>query len=502
MKVFRTSQIRALDAYTIEHEPISSFGLMKRASTVLFNELLQFLERDARVCIVAGPGNNGGDALVVARLLRMVGFRLEVFLVSGSGACSSDCREAMREYELSGGEVRLVGDASLDTFSVKGFDYVVDGLFGSGLNRPLEGLYAEVVRRVNASGARVVSIDIPSGLFGEDNRQNTPGTVIRAERTFTFQFPKLAFMLYENAPFVGEAKVLDIQLHPEGMREMPSDYHLFGKGDAVGMLHKRGEFSHKGTFGHALLVAGSYGMAGAALLGAKAALRSGCGLLTVHLPSRCCDALQVSVPEAVVSLDSDGVSFSELPDLSRYDAVGVGPGLGKKDQTRAALSHLLGRVAVPLVVDADALNIIAEEGWLSRLPENTIITPHPKEFDRLMGASHSGYERLEKQLALSRERGVIVVLKGANTSVSLPDGRCFFNTTGNPGMATAGSGDVLTGIVLSLLAQKYTAEEAALLGVFVHGLSGDLASESFGQEGLMAGDLADFVGRAIMSLRG
>ncbi|MBO4806294.1 MAG: NAD(P)H-hydrate dehydratase [Paludibacteraceae bacterium] len=501
MKIFRTNQIKELDAYTIAHEPIASFDLMKRASSVLFNELLHALDRDAFVRVVAGPGNNGGDALVVARMLAMVGFRLETYLFSTNGRYSADCLAAKAELEAHGETVHLVDESSLADFSVNASDCVLDGLFGSGLNRPLEGFYADVVRLINESGATVFSIDVPSGLFGEDNRTNRAESIVRATVTYTFQFPKIAFLLYENASYVGDVHVLDIQLHPKGMEEIPSSYFLFGKEEATQFLHRRTKFSHKGTYGHALLVAGSYGMVGAALLGAKAALRTGCGLLTVHVPSRCCDVLQISVPEAIASLDADETAFGELPDLSRFNAVGVGPGLGRKAQTHKALSDLIENVRVPLVMDADALNIVAEEGWLSRLPKNTIITPHPKEFDRLAGDSVSGYDRLEKQIRLSQEYGLIIVLKGANTSVSLPDGRCFFNTSGNPGMATAGSGDTLTGIILSLLAQNYTAEQAALLGVYLHGLAGDLAAEEISQESLLAGDIANYIGKAYRFLQ-
>ncbi len=502
MKIFRTNQIKELDAYTIAHEPIASFDLMKRASSVLFNELLHALDRDAFVRVVAGPGNNGGDALVVARMLAMVGFRLETYLFSTNGRYSADCLAAKAELEAHGETVHLVDESSLADFSVNASDCVLDGLFGSGLNRPLEGFYADVVRLINESGATVFSIDVPSGLFGEDNRTNRAESIVRATVTYTFQFPKIAFLLYENASYVGDVHVLDIQLHPKGMEEILSSYFLFGKEEAMQILHRRTKFSHKGTYGHALLVAGSYGMVGAALLGAKAALRTGCGLLTVHVPSRCCDVLQISVPEAIASLDADESAFGELPDLSRFNAVGVGPGLGRKAQTHKALSDLIENVRVPLVMDADALNIVAEEGWLSRLPKNTIITPHPKEFDRLAGDSVSGYDRLEKQIRLSQEYGLIIVLKGANTSVSLPDGRCFFNTSGNPGMATAGSGDTLTGIILSLLAQNYTAEQAALLGVYLHGLAGDLAAEEISQESLLAGDIANYIGKAYRFLQG
>ena len=501
MKIFKTSQIKELDAYTIKHEPISSFALMERASRAFCDAVLPLMERGRRVCVVAGSGNNGGDALVVAGYLSMMGIPLSVFLVSAKNKFSGDCLQARRNLEKRSVQVTLVGESNPDVFNVAGADYVIDGLFGSGLNRSLAGFYKDVVRRMNGSGATIFSIDIPSGLFGEDNRQNDLEAVVRADYTFTFQFPKLAFLLPENAKFVGCVRWLDIRLHPQGISSLPTDYEWLDGALVRPFLRMRPKFSHKGTFGHALLIAGSYGMVGAAVLASRACLRTGCGLLSVHVPGRCCDVLQTSVPEAMLELDADGSCFSETSDLSRYNAVGVGPALGKKEESRMALGALLDSVYVPLVVDADALNIIADAGWLCRLPENTIITPHPKEFDRLAGVSTSGYDRLEKQMILSVKHKIVIVLKGANTSISMPDGRCFFNSTGNPGMATAGSGDTLTGMILSLLAQKYEPEAAALLGVYLHGLAGDLAAADGSQESLMASDISLYIGKAYEKLR-
>ncbi|HOI26773.1 MAG TPA: NAD(P)H-hydrate dehydratase [Paludibacteraceae bacterium] len=502
MKIFKTSQIKELDAYTIAHEPITSFCLMQRASSELCDALLYMLKRDCRVCIIAGSGNNGGDALVIANYLSLVGcYNLSVYLVSSSKKFSDDCKQARAELEKRPVKIIEIDDSNLNTLVIGENDYVLDGLFGSGLNRKLEGFYKEVVKRINASGATVISIDIPSGLFGEDNRQNDAEAIVCADYTFSFQFPKVAFFLPENEKYLGQVRWLDIRLHPQGMKEIPSDYYYLDKSLLKPMLHHRTKFSHKGTYGHALLIAGSYGMVGAAVLASKSCLRTGCGLLSVHLPSRCCDVLQIAVPEAMLNLDANDNCFSGIDDLARFNAIGIGPALGKKDETKAALVSLLKRASVPLVLDADALNIIAEEDCLALLPENTIITPHPKEFDRLAGASFSGYDRLEKQMDLSSKYKIIIVLKGAHTSISLPDGRCFFNSTGNPGMATAGSGDTLTGIILSLLAQKYEPEKAALLGVYLHGLAGDLAAEASSEESLIASDISAYLGMAFAKLR-
>lgn len=486
---------------TAQYEPIVSYRLMERASRAFFDELIRRVEDTTTFCVVAGSGNNGGDALVIARLLLMIGRSVVVYLVNPKNKMSEDCAAAYRDLtsRFPDSVITVDGDAS---FLIQE-DCVIDGLFGSGLNRPLSGLYKSVVERINDARKFVVSVDMPSGLFGEDNDSNDSRAIVRASLTLTFQFPKLSFLLPENEAFVGEVKVLDIQLHPQAIAEVPSCYRLTETADVKPLLRVRPRFSHKGTYGHALLVAGSLGMTGAALLAARSALRSGCGLLSVRVPSKCREILQIGVPEAIVSVDDDADCFSSLPDMSKYNAVGVGPGLGTAENTKVAMKALLEQIGEkPLVVDADALNLLGENpSWWNLIPENTILTPHPKEFERILGRKTVGFERWMAQKELSVKHRVVIVLKGAYTSVSLPDGTLHFNTTGNSGMATAGSGDTLTGILLSLLAQGYDAADAARLGVWLHGKAGDLALAEQSEESLLAGDITCNLGKAFSSLK-
>jgi NAD(P)H-hydrate epimerase len=501
MKFFKTDQIKAIDAFTVSHEPIDSFALMERASTAFFNEMLPFLEKELPVTVFAGPGNNGGDALVVSRFLLMAGLTVQVYLVNPGKSLSADCNRALEKLK-KGYPFSVTEVTDLRQVVIPEKSYIVDGLFGSGLTRPLEGLFAEIVKHINNSRQVVFSIDIPSGLFGEDNRHNNPEAIVKAHYTFSFQFPKLSFLLPENEKQVGDWRILDIGLHPQAIEEQPSSFYYLEEKEIESRLHFRSKFSHKGTYGHAFLIAGSYSKMGAAVLAAKAALKAGCGLLTVHVPAKGVDIMQISQPEAMVDPDADDKVFSSAELSAHFDAVGVGPGLGLHEKSQKGLLALLETVNRPLVLDADALNMLALSLDMKRkLPENTILTPHPKEFDRLTSPSSSGYERLQKQLDFSQQNKVIVILKGANTCISFPDGRCIFNSTGNPGMATAGSGDTLTGIILSLLAQRYPAEEAAVIGVYIHGMAGDLAARKFSQESLLAGDIADSLGDVFSYLK-
>jgi len=378
---------------------------------------------------------------------------------------------------------------------------VIDGIFGSGLNKPLDGLAKSIVGQINRSGATVISIDMPSGLFGEDNSHNDLSGVIRANYTLTFQMPKLSFLFAENNPFVGDLLVLPIGLHPEAIDQTESKYFYLDQAFISGKIKKRSKYSHKGTYGHALLIAGSYGKMGASVLASRTCLRSGVGLLTSHVPRLGYEIIQNSVPEAMTSIDKDDQVFSEAPELQSYSAIGIGPGLDRKPKTQLAFRKLLRTKPAKLVIDADALNIMSEnKDWYELLPENTILTPHPKEFERLAGPSANSWERLQIQIRFSEKYKVILVVKGADTCITLPDGRVFFNPTGNPGMATGGSGDVLTGLILGLLAQAYTPEEAALIGVYLHGLAGDLAATENGQQALIAGDITNQIGKAFLRL--
>lgn len=499
MKLFTCQQIAGIDQLTMKLKPIASIDLMERASFKVADWLVQHIKHSQPVFLFAGPGNNGGDALAVARMLAWSKLNCTVFLSDFGRQLKGDPDINRARLEEQNQVILKKINSEDDIPEIPAETTVIDGLFGSGLNKPLDGLAAKIVQAINQSGATVVSIDVPSGLFGEDNSLNNFSAIVKANYTLTFQFPKLSFLFPENEQYVGQWKVLPIGLHPEAIQATESNMFFLNQDFVSEKIRKRGKFSHKGTFGHALLIAGSYGKMGAAVLASRACLRSGVGLLTCRVPQRGYEIMQNSVPEAMISIDPSESVFSELPDLSPYSAIGAGPGLDKKQETKQALRKLLEAHPQKLVLDADALNILSENrDWCSLLPENTILTPHPKEFERLAGSSSNSFERLQKQSQFSKENKVIVVLKGAHTSISCPDGKVFFNSTGNPGMATAGSGDVLTGIILGLLAQNYSAEDAAILGVYLHGSAGDFAAAENGEYSLIAGDIIDNLKKAFL----
>lgn len=502
MKFFRCQQIREIDNQTIRNEPVTSIDLMERAAGQLLKWYVRSFDRSKKVIIFVGPGNNGGDGLAFARLLSENRFHPEVYFVKLPGSTSEDWATNRQRLENET-PVRLRILGSIDEFPVIGSDdIVIDAIFGSGLNKPAEGLAAQVIRQLNQFDAVIISVDMPSGLFGEDNSNNNPDNIIRADITLAFQFPRLSFLFQENARYTGEWIVLPIGLDINAIAMTPSPFFLLDN-DSVALLVKpRTRFDHKGIFGHGLLIAGSYGKAGAALLGAKAALRSGIGLVTCHLPASCTQVIQTAIPEAMVKADSDLKIITEPQNIDPYDAIGIGPGIGTDPMTQKVLHNYLLCRNIPIVIDADAINILGlNDKWLSALPKNSVLTPHIKEFERIAGSSENGYKRLEKQTEFSRIHNCVVVLKGAYTSVTTPDGRVFFNTTGNPGMATAGSGDVLTGMILSLLAQGYSPENASVLGVFLHGMAGDIAALKSSWESLIASDIIADIGNAFNRLK-
>ncbi|MDH6313776.1 hydroxyethylthiazole kinase-like uncharacterized protein yjeF [Parabacteroides sp. PFB2-10] len=502
IKIFTTQQVKELDQYTIEQEPIASIDLVERASTAFVNEFRRSFSRQSRVIVFAGQGNNGADALAVARLLSNESYQVEVYLFNPNKHLSAECDYNRHEViHNSDAEFNEITGEFVPPLLTRR-DIVIDGLFGSGLNRPLTGGFAAVVKYINQSEATVVSIDIPSGLFGEDNRTNNPETIIRANHTFTFGFPKLAFFLPENGTYTGSWKVLDIGLHPTAIEQMQTPYQMVTEEEISKLLKPRDRFAHKGTFGHALLIAGSRGKMGAALLAARACLRGGAGLLTVHVPQRGEQIFQTALPEAMLSFDTHQERFTNVPDLNNYAAIGIGPGIGHSIETAAAFERTMDRAGKPMVIDADALNLLsANHDLFHKIPANSILTPHPKEFDRLTGENLGGYERLHKASAFARNRQIYIVLKGAYTAICTPEGEIFFNPSGNPGMATAGSGDVLTGILLSLLSQGYTPKEASLLGVYLHGVAGDLAATLLSEESMIAGDITEMLGKAFKQLK-
>lgn len=490
MKIFPTASIKQLDAYTIENEPIASIDLMERAARALASAIAGRWSKETSFTVFAGPGNNGGDALAVARLLAEKGYRVETFLFNTKGGLSPDCATNMeRLAALSDANFHVITSQFVFP-KLTAEDVIIDGLFGSGLNKPLTGGFAAVVKFINASPAQVVAIDIPSGLMGEDNSYNAPSGIVHADLTLSLQLPKLSFLFSENEPYVGEWRLLDIGLSRDAIAQMPTDYSMTEPADVAMLLKPRDKFAHKGHFGRALLIAGSQGMGGASVLAARACLRSGVGLLTVHVPFCNNTLLQTAVPEAMTEIDLSDICFATATDTNDYQAVAIGPGLGRLPDTVNALAEQIETSETPMVLDADALNILGENrALLSRLPKGSILTPHPVELERLVGKCRNSFERLERARELARNADVHIVLKGAYTIVIAPDGTCRFNTTGNPGMATGGSGDVLTGILLALLAQGYAPGDAAALGVCVHGRAGDLAAEELGQIGMTAGDI-------------
>jgi len=501
MKILSVENIRKADAYTIKNEPISSIDLMERAGTNCALWIKKKLKKKQKVFVFVGPGNNGGDGLVIARQLFEQGYDISVCLIHFTEKFSDDFNINLNRLK------KLKNINIIDVHSVKDLpnieanSIVVDALFGSGLSREIEGLAAEAIHHINSSNAVVVAIDIPSGLYADRIIESKKDPVVFADYTLSLQFPKLSFMFAETELIVGQLEIIPIGLH-EGFIEMvEASAYLLEPNDIAQLIQFRSKFSHKGSFGHALLIAGSYGKMGAAVLAAHASLRSGLGLLTTHIPKKGIDILQTAVPENMVSIDEQEEYFSKPPKLNPYNAVGIGPGLGKDIQTQKAFKLLIQEVNAPMVIDADALNILSEnKTWLSFLPEESILTPHPKEFERLAGKSSNSFERLKKQKEFAFKYKVYVVLKGANTSIATPNGQVFFNSTGNPGMATAGSGDVLTGIILGLLAQNYSPLHSALLGVYIHGLAGDIAAHKKGFEALIASDIIKYLGKAFKKL--
>ncbi|MBQ7419458.1 MAG: NAD(P)H-hydrate dehydratase [Prevotella sp.] len=503
MKIFTSAQIKELDRYTIEHEPIPSIDLMERAAKALTRAITDMWSNSVPVIVFAGPGNNGGDALAIARLLSEQGYQVSVYLFNISGHLTEECavnKKRLTESKRIKSFVEVTQEFDPPVLE-KGM-LVVDGLFGSGLNKPLAGGFASLVKYINASHAEIVSIDVPSGLMTEDNTYNIRANIIHADVTLTLQHLKLAFLFPENQQFIGQLKVLDIRLSQEGIEKLEANYTVLEEAQVRNMLLKRDPFAHKGQMGHALLIAGSYGMAGAAILATRACLRAGVGKVTVHTPKKNREILQMAVPEAVLQFDPEETIFSEAVETEDFNAVGIGPGLGQSETTAVPLIAQLRRTTCPLVADADALNILANHrAWLQQLPKNIILTPHAKEFDRMEGHSADSYERLTKARHLAERLQGFVILKGRYTAICLPDGHVVFNPTGNAGMATAGSGDVLTGIITALLARGYKTPDACILGVYLHGLAGDLAARELGEESLIAEDIVRFLPRAFKRLK-
>jgi NAD(P)H-hydrate epimerase len=500
MKVFTSAQIRDWDAYTIAHEPVESLALMERAAAALRDWLVENADAASPLDVFCGMGNNGGDGLALTRLLLEAGREARAWIVAAGKRFTTDAEVNHRRLETRfPGAVSVIGDLG-DMPPLEAGYWVIDAVFGTGLSRPVTGLAAAVIERINQAGVPVISVDMPSGMRADDSSRGGP--VVRATHTLSFQCMKKAFLMAENARATGRVHLLDIGLDPAFEQATITPDYLTGAADVRRIYRPREAFSHKGTYGHALVIAGSYGKMGAAVLSTRACLRAGAGLVTALVPSSGYGIMQTAVPEAMCETSAgDRHLTGTAVSPGGYRAVGVGPGLGTHPETAAAVAGLLSMAQAPMVLDADALNIVSQDKRLiGEIPPGSILTPHPKEFERLFGEAADEFRRMELQRSLSVRHDLYIVLKGHRSCISTPDGRCYFNPTGNAGMATGGSGDVLTGILTALLAQGYDPGDAAVLGVYLHGLAGDAAAAVLGQEALIASDLAEYLGQAFKML--
>lgn len=493
-RIIDAAQTRAADAFTIKHEPIPSIQLMERASKAFVERFVQLVGVNVTVHVVCGVGNNGGDGFAITRLLSEKGYLVTASLIKLAEKLSPDCETNFEQLT----QLPEVVHAS-EEFKVKG-DVVIDAVFGSGLNRPVKGWVAEVIKKINTSLCKVVSVDIPSGLFADE--LNLEGEIIQADATIGFQRPKLAFLIPESGRFVGQWYSVDIGLDEGFIESQPSSFHLVEAADVALTLPNRQKFQHKGDFGRVQVFSGSLGKMGAALLCSKAVLRTGAGLLTTHIPGCGYDIIQTGLPEAMVTVD-EGINYMKSGSLlSNTNVVCIGPGIGTEGTTARWFRSLLEDIQVPMVIDADALNLIAVDlDLLDLIPEGSVLTPHVGEFHRLFGDFKNGLERIEKMKRVSSDRKLVILLKGAHSVVAFPSGKVVFNTTGNEGMATAGSGDVLSGVITGLMAQGVKSEGATMAGVYLHGLAGDLAEKKIGKMSLMASDLLNELPKAINNVK-
>ncbi|MCX6251560.1 MAG: NAD(P)H-hydrate dehydratase [Bacteroidetes bacterium] len=503
MKILPVDKIREADVYTIKYEPVAGIDLMERAATACFYWLIQNIPHKKKIKIFCGTGNNGGDGLAIARLMSSKGYSVEIYLLGDTEKLSPDCRTNYQRT-LDQHTINLHFLAETDQLPAISDteDIVIDAIFGSGLTRPVTGFYASVIEHLNAGKAICIAIDIPSGLFCDETVYsiNNPA-IIHADYTLTFAPPKIAFFFPENDKYIGVWHLLEIGILQKFIDQTDSQNFFIEAGDCRKILKKRNKYSHKGTYGHAFLICGSKGKMGASVLAAKSCLRAGPGLVTAHVPSSGVSILQTAVPEAMVDVDPSPDILSVIPELSKFSSIGIGPGIGMESQTAKTLKLLIQNSSIPLIVDADAINILSEnKTWIPFIPKGSIFTPHPKEFERLAGKSLNDFDRNKMQREFSVKHDVYIVLKGAHTAITTPEGICFFNSTGNPGMATGGSGDVLTGILTGLKAQGYSSLETCILGVYLHGLAGDHASRLLGQEAMIASDIINGLGKAFLTL--
>ena len=499
MKLFTCEQLRAWDQASIGNFYASSSDLMEQAGSQCALVLLDRAPA-GRYVFFCGTGNNGGDGLVMARLLHEQQISVHVHIIGEPDKGSEDFRLNLQRALDSDVQLKFIHEMPEDEFEIEQNDVLVDALIGTGLRGAVEDWRADLIEELNGFTNPIVSIDIPSGLDA-DAMEEQEGSIINAFTTLTLEVPKRAMLFSENDRYVGKLVIVPLALNPQYAEEENCHWQFVDDEDLYHVLRPVEKYRHKGTRGHLQMVAGSRGMMGAAMLSTYAAMRAGSGKVTACVPECGIQMMQTSVPEALCKSVLGVYACGHYEDVEGATALVIGPGCSTGAEATKMIDTWLSVSKLPAIVDADALNIIAREGWLKRLPQRCIITPHVGEFDRLFGKHYSSFDRLQTQLNMSSELKIFVVLKGAHTRITAPNGFVYFNSTGNPGLATAGSGDVLSGMIGSFLAQGYEPLDAALLGVFLHGLAGDFAAESRGVDSMIARDIIEFIGDAYLQLR-
>lgn len=496
MWILKAAEVKLADEYTIKNEPVASIDLMERAAHAFTNRFQKCYPNTYNVIFYCGPGNNGGDGYAIARQLYNFNYKVKVVEVNHNKKLSIDCQINKTRLEGMSIAIKPFQENEIE-FENNNNTVIIDSIFGSGLNKPIKGVFEQAIKKINNLKCAVVAVDVPSGLHQD---LFLKGEKINATQTITFQFPKLSFFLPQNEKYVGKWYVEDIGLDISFLDEASIAFQTIEKKKVQSFLKERKKFSHKGTYGHALVVAGSFGKMGAALLATKAVLKAGAGLVTAHIPKCGLDIMQAAFWEAMVTPDVLDKIISETKPTQNYNALAIGPGLGQDEATTQALEGYL-KQDMPTVIDADALNLIAKNPTLKKHLKGKILTPHPKEFERLFGVSKNNYHRIDLLRKASIELECTIILKDAHTCIATPNSNSlYFNCTGNNGMATAGSGDVLTGLLTGLLAQGYKAFEAAVLGVYLHGLSGDLYAQANDNHSLTASDLINYFDMAFKQL--
>jgi hydroxyethylthiazole kinase-like uncharacterized protein yjeF len=500
MKVFSKEQIYEGDRLTTERQNISSTDLMERAGTQIFNWMhLRMQGAQVPVHVFCGIGNNGGDGLVLSRQLIIHGYNVKTYIVNYSEKRSKDFLVNYDRIKNTTKDWPTILNGADEFPDIHQDDIIVDAVFGIGLNRPPAEWVRALFLKFRESKAFTLSIDIPSGLY-TDKAVEDSDAVVHANYTLSFQAPKLVFFLPETARFTIQWEVLDIGIDRDYLTQTVTAVELIARHEVLPMYKPREKFSHKGDFGHALVIGGSFGKIGALVLASRSALLSGAGLVTAYSPRCGYTILQTALPEVMVLCDKGENNIEAIDFDIEPSVIGIGVGLGTSDKTLHAFEQFLKGNKTPLVLDADAINLLAKQKTLLKfLPEQTVLTPHPKELERLIGHWSNDFEKLNKVSKFSLKHNVIVLIKGAH-SITVYGEKHYINTTGNPGMATAGSGDVLTGVITGLIAQGYDALRASLFGVYLHGKSGDIAVENHGYQSLIAGHLIDNLGQAYLDL--